>query len=263
MPKALAFKGDKPKPKKRKRAAEDDESKQVTPQQPEISTDDDAWLSALTTADISGPILLVLPTIPPTSLSTDALGAVFAQKIENLVEGLPDSAEPHDVRQVWVATRVVGSEDKFTFKGSAGRYLGCDRYGVLGARSEAISPEEVFTVVGAEGKEGMFGVKTMRNTFISCVSSEDGGAPVVRGDAEVEGDGTAVRIRMQARFKVTHQVEKAEKLYAKISRKELEAEVGRTLEDDEVRKLKKARREGNYHEVMLDVKVKGKHDKFA
>ncbi|KAK5678632.1 hypothetical protein LTS10_009076 [Elasticomyces elasticus] len=262
MPKPLAFKGDKkPPPKKRKRAAQDDEAKQLAPQQPEISTDDDAWLSALSPSDISGPILLVLPTTPPTSLSTDALGSVFPQKIENLVEGLPDSAEPHDVRQVWVATRVVGSEDKFTFKGSAGRYLGCDRYGVLGARSEAISPEEVFTVV--EGREGRFGVKTMRNTFISCVDGEDGGAPVVRGDAEVEGDGTGLRVRMQARFKVTHQVEKAEKLYAKISRKELEAEVGRGLEDEEVRLLKRARREGNYHEVMLDVKVKGKHDKFA
>ncbi|KAK3626531.1 hypothetical protein LTR56_018139 [Elasticomyces elasticus] len=255
MPKPLAFKGDKKPPKKRKRAAEDDESKQLAPQQPEISPDDDAWLSALSPSEISGPILLVLPTTSPTSLSTDALGAVFAQKIENLVEGLPDSAEPHDVRQVWVATRVVGSEDKFTFKGSAGRF------GVLGARSEAISPEEVFTVVKAE--EGRFGVKTMRGTFVDCVDGEDGAAPVVRGDAESEGDGTKLRVRMQARFKVTHQVEKAEKLYAKISRKELEAEVGRSLEDDEVRKLKKARREGNYHEVMLDVKVKGKHDKFA
>lgn len=39
--------------------------------------------------------------------------------------------------------------------------------------------------------------------------------------------------------------------------------MGRRLDDDEVKKLKKARREGNFHEVMLDVKVKGKHDKFA
>ena len=44
---------------------------------------------------------------------------------------------------------------------------------------------------------------------------------------------------------------------------DLEAEVGRRLEDDEVKMLKTARREGTYHEAMLDVKVKGKHDKFA
>ena len=49
----------------------------------------------------------------------------------------------------------------------------------------------------------------------------------------------------------------------KVSRKELEAAVGRNLTDDEVRRLKKARREGNYHEEVLDVRVKGKHDKFA
>ena len=49
----------------------------------------------------------------------------------------------------------------------------------------------------------------------------------------------------------------------KVSRKELEAAVGRNLTDDEMRRLKRARREGNYHEEVLDVRVKGKHDKFA
>jgi len=30
-----------------------------------------------------------------------------------------------------------------------------------------------------------------------------------------------------------------------------------------VKRLKQARREGNYHEEILNVRVKGKHDKFA
>ena len=68
---------------------------------------------------------------------------------------------------------------------------------------------------------------------------------------------------MQARFKPNLKASKAEKAREKISRKELEESVGRRLDDDEAKKLKKARREGNYHEVLLDVKIKGKHDKFA
>jgi len=68
---------------------------------------------------------------------------------------------------------------------------------------------------------------------------------------------------MQARFKPKLKASKEEKARAKISRKELEEIVGRKLEDDEVRKLKKARREGDFHEAALDLKIKGKHDKWG
>lgn len=68
---------------------------------------------------------------------------------------------------------------------------------------------------------------------------------------------------MQARFKPRLKANKEEKAREKISRKELEEVVGRRLADEEVRRLKRARREGGYHEAILDVRVKGKHDKFA
>lgn len=124
-----------------------------------------------------------------------------------------------------------------------------------------MSPEETFKCTPRADVTGSFDVATTRSTFIAIDSDQS--PPEVRGDAEEAGESTRVRVRMQARFKPKHKVEKAEKVRAKISRKELEDEVGRRLEDDEVKKLKKARREGNYHEAMLDVKVKGKHDKFA
>lgn len=141
------------------------------------------------------------------------------------------------------------------------RYLGCDQLGLLSAAREAVSQEETFKVVPSTDKPGLFDLQSMRDTYLAIDADK---SPVeVRGDAEEAGETTAVRIRMQARFKPQHKVEKAEKVRAKISRKELEDEVGRKLDDDEVKKLKRARREGNYHETMLDVKVKGKHDKFA
>lgn len=85
----------------------------------------------------------------------------------------------------------------------------------------------------------------------------------VRGDASSITFSSTLRIRMQARFKPKLRASKESKAREKISRKELEATVGRRLEDHEVKRLKKARREGNYYEEILDVRVKGKHDKFA
>jgi protein FRG1 len=266
MVKALTFKGDKKPSKKRKREHnEHDEdstlnSKQLVPTA-SLEADDENWVSADALSDISGPVMFVLPTEPATCLATDAMGKVFASPVENMVEDAPQTAEPHLVTQVWVATKVVGSEGDFTFKGHHGRYLGCDKYGICSATREAISPEETFKSSPAGSAPGTFDIQTARSTFLAV--DGDKVPPEVRGDAEEAGETTHVRIRMQARFKPKHKVEKAEKVRAKISRKELEEEVGRRLEDDEVKKLKKARREGDYHEAMLDVKVKGKHDKFA
>ena len=69
-----------------------------------------------------GPVMMVLPTEPATCLATDAMGKVHASPIENMVEGAPQSSEPHLVTQVWVATKVVGSEGDFVFKGYHGRW---------------------------------------------------------------------------------------------------------------------------------------------
>ncbi|GAB7364722.1 hypothetical protein MBLNU230_g5521t1 [Neophaeotheca triangularis] len=279
MPKPLTFKGDK-KPKKRKRATSpsaDDPSNSSSKSTALTTTsaaqaapdDEDSWVPADQASDISGPVLFVLPhTTPPSCLASDALGAIFASPIENMVEGQPATAEPHDVRQVWIANKIVGGEGKFTFKGHQGRYLGCDRSGEVKAEREAAGSEETWGVVGVENdgsREGAvvrFRVRSWKEQDLTAVETEGGKLPEIRGQAGA-GEGAEMLIRMQARFKPRLKADKAEKVRAKISRKELETEVGRKLEDEEVKKLKKARREGDFHEVMLDVKIKGKHDKFA
>ena len=134
---------------------------------------------------------------------------------------------------------------------------------------EAISAEETFKCLPHPTQSGLFTLQTVRSTYLSI--DADSIPAAIRGDTDPRSaeapdavpDSCALRVRMQARFKPKNKVEKAEKVRAKISRKELEDEVGRRLEDEEVKRLKRARREGDFHEVMLDVKVKGKHDKFA
>lgn len=94
-------------------------------------------------------------------------------------------------------------------------------------------------------------------------SAKATGGVEIRGDASTVSFESTVRIRMQARFKPKLRASKESKAYEKISRKELEGIVGRSLDEDEVKRLRRARRQGNFHEEVLDVRVKGKHDKFA
>lgn len=126
MVKPLSFKGEK-KSKKRKAPTADDGLREREPQKALVvtdpvstSNDDDSWVTAEAATDITGPIVFVLPSDPPSCIACDATGKVFTSEIENIVEGDLATAEPHDVRQVWVANRVAGT-DNTSFKGHHGR----------------------------------------------------------------------------------------------------------------------------------------------
>ncbi len=127
MVKPLSFKGDK-KSKKRKRPTTTDADTLTTStnvdKQPSSTQadDDDSWVTAELPHDITGPVVFALPSSPPTCIACDANGKVFTSLLENIVDGDLNSAEPHDVRQVWVANRVAGTES-VSFKGHHGRYV--------------------------------------------------------------------------------------------------------------------------------------------
>lgn len=146
--------------------------------------------------------------------------------------------------------------------------MSCDKIGQLSAWSEAVSPLESFNIIPTADTPGTFQLQTQRDTFLTVkppttTSSSKKPAAEIRGDAEAISFVTTLRIRMQARFKPRIKTSKEERAQAKISRRELEEAAGRRLEEDEVRSLKRARKDGNYHEVLLNLKVKGKHDKFS
>ncbi|KAK5992477.1 hypothetical protein PT974_05884 [Cladobotryum mycophilum] len=253
MVKPLSFKGDK-KPKKRKRAAADrddqDEgegegssSKQLAKQQDvdADTTDDDSWVSADVVTDIVGPIMIVLPTDQPSALACDPSGKVFALPIENIVDGNPATAEPHDVRQVWVANRISNTEH-FRLKGHHGNYI----------------PLETWSLVATADTPGTFQFQTLRDTLVTIKPSTSSkpNAPLaeIRGDADGITFNTTLRIRMQARFKPRIKSSKEERALAKVSRRELEDAAGRRLNEDEVRVLKRAKKDGDFHERLLEIK---------
>ncbi|KAL8820310.1 MAG: hypothetical protein Q9223_001448 [Gallowayella weberi] len=253
MVKPLAFKGDK-RVKKRKAAPMDCDALEETKSR-DLSNEaheDDSWVTADSSGDIGGPVVIVLPSTKPTCIACDTAGKVFTTELENMVEGDPSSAEPHDIRQVWIANRIAGT-DSICFKGHH------QSIGIFSARSEAISLEETFLCLASTDTPGTFNIRTVGEKFISV--TDDG--KDIRADAETISFNTTVRIRMQARFKPKLKANKEIKAKEKISKKDLETAVGRKLQDDEVRKLKKARVQGDYHEKLLDVRVKGKHDKYS
>lgn len=128
MVKPLSFKGDK-KTKKRKRVdtaekfGDPEASTSLTnakPQEEEAAPDDDTWVTAEAAGDVVGPVVFVLPSDPPSCIACDTNGKVFASALENMIENNPTTAEPHDVRQVWVANKVAGTET-YSFKGHHGK----------------------------------------------------------------------------------------------------------------------------------------------
>lgn len=130
MVKPLTFKGDKPR--KRKNTSSSNSTLTKTPKttseefsagaHDDNTAEDQSWVSADLASDISGPVVLVLPTEQPSCIASDANGTVFASALENLIDNDPSTAEPHDVRQVWVVTKVAGS-DSISFKGYHGKYV--------------------------------------------------------------------------------------------------------------------------------------------
>jgi len=124
------------------------------------------------------------------------------------------------VRQVWVSTRIADSS-RFAFKGHHGRYLSIDKFGILSAITEAISPEEEITPVYQSDTTRLWGLQTVRDKFVSA-EEIPGKDVVIRGDAETIGFGQNWGIRMQRRFKKKNTKKDGEMVKDKISRKDLE-----------------------------------------
>jgi protein FRG1 len=166
---------------------------------------------------------------------------------------------------VWVCARVYGNTEKFTLRSYTGKYLSCTKEGELSATRDAIGPEEEFVPVRSELGGGRWAWQTCRDKFLGV--DEKASGVVVRGDRDDVGFRETWTVRLQRRNKVRVKAgggEEKGRTKDRVGRKELEDMAGFPLDDEQVKLLRKARKEGGFHEAMLDLKVKhGKHDKFA
>ena len=213
-----------------------------------------------TARDFSGPILFAFPAEPvPISIASDTVGKVFASQLST-----PDIIEPTDVRQVWIATGITGSDGaRISLRSSQGKYLSCDKVGMLSATREAIGPQEEFTPVRNPDAPEFWGLQNVYEKFVCCAESE------IRGDSGALGFREGWRVRIQARFLYQGENDSSNNITSrksetKVSKEELERLAGRELDLDEVRDLRRAKRDGRLNEALLDLRIKtGRNDKFG
>lgn len=154
-------------------------------------------------------------------MACDATGKVYASVLENIEGENLNTAEPAEVKQVWVVTKIHGAE-RYSLKSHHGKYLSCDKFGVLSATKEAISHEEGFAAVKTDVGSG-WAFQTARDKYIGIDDPNSGGTVEIRGDAEEVGFCQTWTIRGQARFKKKTKKEE-NRLKDRITRKDLEAQ---------------------------------------
>lgn len=164
------------------------------------------------------------------------------------------TSEPSDVQQVWVVHKIHDSV-KFSIKSHHGKYLGVDKFGVLTATREAISPEEEWSPVKADMGAG-WAWQGCRDAFIGV--DEVGTKMEVRGDRETIGFKETWVVRGQNRFKKRARKTTGDEKKPRISTKELKelyelsseveppianiCRAGVDLTEEQVKRLKKAKR---------------------
>jgi protein FRG1 len=143
----LKFKGEKHK--KRKRDHDDPEAKGTSSH--DAGQDVEGWINAESLDDIgSGPLFITFASDPPIALASDPLGKIYAAPLKAAEDdGGLANVEPDDVQQVWIATRLAESS-KISLKTATGKFLSCDKIGVLSASKEAIGAQEEWQPVQRE-----------------------------------------------------------------------------------------------------------------
>lgn len=218
-PTKLKFKGEKAK-KKRKHTEDDDGEGSSRRRRKHGGSaddeDDDTWVQPENPLEIRGPTFIYHPSDPtPLCVSFDATrGRVVLTPLDKHAkdedeESKPKTEEnildktPSDVAQVWVVTRVAGSETinlRTGIPGSSGetKFLSCDTHGLVSAFREARGPQEEWTPVILP--DGMVAFQSIYEKYLG-LDEVAGGTMTLRGDADEVGFNERFWVKVQAKYK--------------------------------------------------------------
>ena len=188
-------------------------------------------------------------------------------------EDLAGDGEQDEQQQQHTTSAIPDSRRRFRL-----RTLASSRPSSTAAATTTTEPRPALPVP-ARDQDAAKGDEEMEGKYMSILYSTGTKLPSLHSSPAGPTDAsTHLILRMQTRFKpsatsasaaysttgtATHHTASHSTSSSTMSRRELSTAVGRDLNDDEVRRLKRARKEGNFYEEVLDVRVKGKHDKFA
>lgn len=197
-------------------------------------------------------------------MCADSNGQVYTSSELETVSSESDQkhltlVEPSSVQQVFVLVPMQASDNTYALKSAHGKYLSVDEDEVVQAKSTAIGPSEIFTLIKSQESNGWL-IQTSWNKYLSIKKVKDGYA--VRGNSSDFGFCETFTLRVQTRY--TDKVRNSKKSETdnndKISTKDLEGRAKRKLDKDEVKILKRAFKEGHLNEELLNLRQKSKSD---
>ncbi|GFN82274.1 protein frg1-like [Plakobranchus ocellatus] len=172
-----------------------------------------------------------------------------------------DEGDGPDPTEIFTAIKI--NDTKVAFKSGYGKYVTVESDGRLEAKAEAMGAREQFEPVFQEGKLALNGCN---NCFLTC--DEDG---ELACSARTAGEGEFLRLRSSAvrerdplediPTEERGSVKDAEINYVKKFQSFQDRRL-RVSEEDKAA-LKKAKKEGDLHEVLLDRRSKMKADRYC
>lgn len=279
-PSKLKFKGEKTK---KKRKLEDDTGEGSSSRRRRKDEEDEApetWVLPEDPTEIRGPTFIVHPSDPsPICITYDAtrgriiLHSLDKDRTEDSSGKLPSLLErtPSEVSQVWVTTRVAGSPTiNFRTGTGEGKFLSCDKHGLVSADREARGPQEEWTPIVFP--DGMVAFQNIYEKFLG-VDEVAGGTMALRGDSDQVGFAERFWVKIQHKYKKEAHEEKKKK---ELKMDEVNIDetstnklyqawgAGRSITSAEDKKeLKRAKKEGRLAEALLERRAKLKSDRFC
>ncbi|KAJ3012298.1 hypothetical protein NUW54_g1914 [Trametes sanguinea] len=269
-PTKLKFKGEKTKKKRKHEDAEEGPSRRRRKEDGNEAPE--TWVLPENPNEIRGPTFILHPSDPsPICITYDSTrGRILLQSVD---KDKSDSSEspsvlertPTDVSQVWVVTRVAGASTINLRTGvGEGKFISCDKHGIVSADREARGPQEEWTPVVFP--DGMVAFQNVYEKYLS-VDEVAGGQLALRGDSEEVGFRERFWVKIQSKYKKeAHDEEKKRKegLIDEPSIDEASTNkiyqawgAGRTVvPSGDKKELKKAKKEGRLAEALLDRRAK-------
>ncbi|KAI9064380.1 hypothetical protein FKP32DRAFT_1675882 [Trametes sanguinea] len=276
-PTKLKFKGEKTKKKRKHEDTEEGPSRRRRKENGNEAPE--TWVLPENPNEIRGPTFILHPSDPsPICITYDSTrGRILLQSVD---KDKSDSSEspsvlertPTDVSQVWVVTRVAGASTINLRTGvGEGKFISCDKHGIVSADREARGPQEEWTPVVFP--DGMVAFQNVYEKYLS-VDEVAGGQLALRGDSEEVGFRERFWVKIQSKYKKeAHDEEKKRKegLIDEPSIDEASTNkiyqawgAGRTVvPSGDQKELKKAKKEGRLAEALLDRRAKLKSDRFC
>ncbi|EJF65807.1 FRG1-like family-domain-containing protein [Dichomitus squalens] len=274
----LKFKGEKTK-KKRKHEDDGDEGPSRRRRKEEDNEASETWVLPEEAHEIRGPTFIMHPSDPsPICITYDSTrGRIVLQSVDkDKTEDSPSPSiverTPTDVSQVWVVTRVAGSPTINIRTGvGEGKFVSCDKHGLVSADREARGPQEEWTPVVFP--DGMVAFQNIYEKYLS-VDEVAGGQLALRGDSEEVGFGERFWVKIQNKYKKEAHAEERKRKDGLIDMSAVDEAstnkiyqawgAGKSIVSVEDKKeLKRAKKEGRLAEALLDRRAKLKSDRFC